>query len=93
MKNNSYNAKKISETLDAFKEEDEKRDEVFGVKIFNANPPIVKISKKDSIIVEIVTDAETKKQAEAIQQLLDRMNREYNTSWGDQIMDAIMLHP
>ena len=38
-------------------EEDEKRDEVFGVKIFNANPPIVKISKKDSIIVEIVTDA------------------------------------
>ena len=47
-------------------EEEEKRDEVFGVKIFNAQPSVVKISKKDRIIVEIVTDAETKKQAEAL---------------------------
>ena len=48
-------------------EDDAKRDEVFGVKIYNAQPSVVKISKKDSIIVEIVTDAETKKQAEALQ--------------------------
>ena len=48
-------------------EDDAKRDEVFGVKIFNAQPSVVKISKKDRIIVEIVTDAETKKQAEALQ--------------------------
>ena len=62
--------------------EDVKRDEIFGVKIFNAQPSVVKISKKDQIIVEIVTDAETKKQAEALQQLLDRINREENISWG-----------
>ena len=42
-------------------EDEEKRDEVFGVRIFDANPSVVKISKKDRIIVEIVTDAETKK--------------------------------
>ena len=47
--------------------EDTKRDEVFGVKIFNPKPDVVKISKKNSILVEIVTDAETKKQAEALQ--------------------------
>lgn len=47
-------------------EEDAKRDEVFGVKISNPQPSVVKISKKDRILVEIVTDAETKKQAEAL---------------------------
>ena len=73
--------------------EDEKRDEVFGVKIFNAQPSVVKISKKDRIIVEIVTDAETKKQAEALQQLLDRINREENITYGQQILNSVMLHP
>ena len=58
------------------------RDEIFGVKLFDADPSIVKISKKDTCIVEIVTDAERKKQAEALQQLLDRINREEHTSWG-----------
>ena len=48
-------------------DEDQKRDEIFGVKIWDAQPSVVKISKKDRIIVEIVTDAETKKQAEALQ--------------------------
>ena len=39
----------------------DKRDEVFGVKIFNPKPDVVKISKKNSILVEIVTDAETQR--------------------------------
>ena len=71
----------------------EKRDEVFGVRLSNAQPSVVKISKKDSLIVEIVTDAETKKQADALQQLLDRINREENITWGQQILNAVMLHP
>lgn len=40
-----------------------------------------------------MTDAETKKQAEALQQLLDRINREENITWGQQILNAVMLHP
>ena len=40
-----------------------------------------------------MTDAETKKQAEALQQLLDRINREESISWGQQILNAVMLHP
>ena len=56
-------------------ENGEPRDEIFGVQIFEAHPAAVKISKKDTCIVEIVTDAETKKQAEALQQLLDRIRQ------------------
>lgn len=48
-------------------ENDEPRDEIFGVQLYDAHPAAVKISKKDTCIVEIVTDAETKKQAEALQ--------------------------
>ncbi len=44
----------------------EKRDEMFGVKIMNPEPKGVKISKKDTCFVEIVTDEEGKKRAEAI---------------------------
>lgn len=84
---------KILQTASVDGEKEVKRDEVFGVKIFNPKPEIVKISKKNSIIVEIVTDAETKKQAEALQQLLDRINREENITWGQQILNAVMLHP
>jgi len=45
----------------------EDRDEVFGLKLYGAEPSAVKISKKDTAIIEIVTDAEQKKQSEALQ--------------------------
>lgn len=47
-------------------EEDETRDEIFGVQLFDAEPEAVKISSKDTCIVEIVNDAQAKKQAEAL---------------------------
>jgi len=55
-------------------ENGEPRDEIFGVQLFEAQPVAVKVSKKDICMVEIVTDAETKKQAEALQQLLLKIN-------------------
>jgi len=57
-------------------EEGEVRDEIFGVQLFEAEPIAVKISKKDMCVVEIVNDAEAKKKAEALQQLLQRINSE-----------------
>lgn len=71
----------------------EERDEIFGIKIFNPQPEIVKISSKNVQIVEIVTDAEKKKQADSLQQLLDKINREENITWGQQFINACMLHP
>jgi len=36
----------------------EERNEIFGVKIFDSDPVAVKISKKDTAVIEIVTDVE-----------------------------------
>ncbi len=69
------------------------RDEIFGVQIFDAQPAAVKISKKDTCVIEIVTDAEAKMQAEALQQLLQRINQEEEVTWGQQFKNACMLHP
>ena len=41
--------------------EGEERDEIFGLKLYDADPAAVKISKKDTAIIEIVTDAAKKK--------------------------------
>lgn len=40
---------------------EEERNELFGLKIYQADPAAVKISKKDLAIIEIVTDGEKKK--------------------------------
>jgi len=61
--------------------------------LYDAEPSAVKISKKDTCIIEIVTDAEAKKQAEALQQLLERINKEENVTWGQQFINACLLHP
>ena len=45
---------------------DEERDEIFGLKLYGADPAAVKISKKDTAIIEIVTDSEQKRQNEAL---------------------------
>jgi len=54
---------------------------------------VVKISKKDTLIVEIVTSAEARKQSDSLQQLLDRINREEKITWGQQFIEATVLHP
>jgi len=69
------------------------RDEVFGLQIYEATPDAVKISKKDTCVIELVTDADAKKQAEALQALLDRINREEEVTWSQQFINACLLHP
>ena len=66
----------------AREEPEEERDEIFGLKIYGAEPSGVKISKKDTAIIEIVTDSEQKRQNEALQQLLERINREEKITYG-----------
>ena len=39
------------------------RDELFGVQLYDPEPAIVKISKRNTLLVEIVTDAQKAKQA------------------------------
>ena len=37
---------------------EEERDEIFGLKLYDAEPSAVKISKKDTAVIQIVTDTE-----------------------------------
>ena len=74
-------------------DEDEQRDEIFGLKLYDAEPSAVKISKKDTVVIQIVTDAAKKKQAEALSQLMERIEREENTTWCHQFTRATYLHP
>ena len=45
------------------------------------------------MIVNIVTDVESKKKAEAYAQLLKKIEDEEETTWGSQFITACMLHP
>ena len=53
--------KAITIKILAHEDPDEERDEIFGLKLYDAEPNVVKISKKDTAVIEIVTDAEKKK--------------------------------
>ena len=57
----------ISIPIIAREDPDEERDEIFGLKLYGAEPSAVKISKKDTAVIEIVTDADQKRQNEALQ--------------------------
>lgn len=49
--------------------------------------------KKDTCIVEFVQDSASKKQADALQELMDKIDQQEKLSWSDQIKKAVMLHP
>ena len=48
----------ISIPIIAREDAEEERDEIFGLKLYAADPVAVKISKKDTAVIEIVTDGE-----------------------------------
>ena len=62
------------------------RDESFGIQLSNITPDGAKLSKKSFQIVNIITDAEGKKRAEALQQLMSKIEAEEETSWGQQFL-------
>lgn len=59
----------------------------------NITPAGAKLSKKAFQIISIVTDVEGKKKAEALAQLLQKIEDEEETTWGSQFITACMLHP
>ena len=71
----------------------EVRDERFGIQLSNCVPEGAKLSKKSFQTVNIVTDVESKKKAEAYAQLLKKIEEEEETTWGSQFITACMLHP
>ena len=59
----------------------------------NIKPAGAKLSKKSFQIVNIVTDAESKKKQEALAQLLKKIEDDEETTWYSQFVTACMLHP
>jgi hypothetical protein len=61
--------------------EGEERDGIFGIRLFDPSHG-VKISKRDVCIIELVQDAKTVRQADALQSLLDKITAEEQITWG-----------
>lgn len=72
---------------------DEHSDNAFGFRISNVTPAGAKLSKKNLILVNIVTDLEQKKKADAYAQLIAKLDHEESKTWGSQFVSACMLHP
>lgn len=68
------------------------RNESFGVKLVSIEPEAAKLSKKDFIMVNIVTDAEAKKRQEFYASLIKKLQDEEEVSWGQQFINACKLH-
>ena len=75
------------------REDVEERDESFGIRLMKVTPAGAKLSKKSFQIINIITDKEGKKKAEALQQLLDKIEQEEEQTWGSQFITACKLHP
>jgi len=73
--------------------DDEYSDNAFGFQLKNVHPEGAKLSKKSLQIVNIVTDLEQKKKADAYAQLIAKLDQEEEKTWGSQFITACMLHP
>ena len=69
------------------------RDESFGIRLKNISPAGAKLSKKDTQIVNIITDVERKKKEEMYAQMLAKIEDEEEMTWGSQFVKACTLHP
>jgi solute carrier family 8 (sodium/calcium exchanger) len=69
------------------------RDETFAVQLANIAPKGAKLSKKSLKLVNIITDQETKKKQEILDQILKKIEDEEEGTWGSQFIKACMLHP
>jgi hypothetical protein len=53
----------------------------FGIQLDHAKPSLVKI-KSPMLIIEIVKDSKSKKEGDAIQALMDKIDKEEKLTWG-----------
>jgi hypothetical protein len=73
--------------------DEEHRSESFAVQLSNVTPAGAKLSKKSFMIVNIVTDVESKKRNDILNQLLSKVEDEEEIKWSQQFINACMKHP
>lgn len=64
----------------------EQRDESFGLQLSSITPDGAKLSKKSFIMINIVTDIEGLKKAEALEQMLKKIEEEEEITWVGQFI-------
>lgn len=74
-------------------EADEKRDEQFGIQLYDIFPEGAKLSKKDFQRVNIITDLNKKKREEMYRNAMQKMEDEEEITWGRQFIIACELYP
>jgi len=67
-------------------------DGIFGVELHSPSNG-VKLSARDVCLIELVKDAKSARQADALNSLLKRIESEEKITWGQQFRNATMLHP
>jgi len=84
---------KITILQNETEDQDEQVDNAFGFQLSKVTPLGAKLSKKSFQIINIVTDLEQKKKADAYAQLIAKLDAEEEKTWGSQFITACMLHP
>ena len=69
------------------------RDETLGLRLTNVAPAGAKLTKKNMVFVNIITDVDRKRQEELYTQLLAKVEAEEEATWASQFITACMLHP
>ena len=70
-------------TIEIIDRPDIDRDESFGIQLSKITPLGAKLSKKNFMIVNIITDADEKKKEDALNQLLLQIESEEEMTWKD----------
>jgi solute carrier family 8 (sodium/calcium exchanger) len=67
-------------------------DGMFGLELHSPTTG-VKLSARDVCLIELVKDAKSARQAEALTSLFARIEGQEHITWGQQFRNATMLHP
>jgi len=65
---------------------------MFGIRLDNAKPSAVMI-KSPMLVVELVPDKQAKKEGDAIQAIMDKVDNAEKITWSQQMKKSVMLYP
>lgn len=85
--------KEVKVDIIEVEDEDPDRDDVFQIRLFDAEPEGAKITKKNKCAIHIVGDNELDHKVEDIEKILELMQKSNEVSWAGQFKRACLLHP
>ena len=71
----------------------EERDELFAVQLYEVKPSEARLSKRDTQLVQIITDYETADKEILFREMIKRVQLQERMTWWQQILSSVTLHP